>query len=207
MTTQRRLIPDLDDELTTALAHAEELLLEVAAWETDAPEITWPEPLAGGQALAAVRRLWDAVAPTQDLRAAAAQPRRLLAPDGRYEHIPLRLADIDPADAGILAAAAAIFSNRRAPDHVRQALEAGAEIAYGHCDDGACTWLALTTTRLAELFSMIPDHDSEVLAATMQRDQEHDIVLASGSEAAYRRYATRANQIWQAGDPLHLWQY
>jgi hypothetical protein len=118
-----------------------------------------------------------------------------------------RVADIDPADAGILAAAAAIFSNRRAPDHVRQALEAGAEIAYGHCDDGACTWLALTTTRLAELFSMIPDHDSEVLAATMQRDQEHDIVLASGSEAAYRRYATRANQIWQAGDPLHLWQY
>jgi hypothetical protein len=42
MTIQPRLIPDLDQELTTALAHVEEMLLAVAAWEHDEPEIIWP---------------------------------------------------------------------------------------------------------------------------------------------------------------------
>ncbi len=40
-----RLLPGLDDELTAALAHVEELLLEVVAWEEDDPDTTWPAPL------------------------------------------------------------------------------------------------------------------------------------------------------------------
>ena len=43
-TVTARLLPDLDDELTAALAHLEELLLEVAAWEDDDPGSAWPAP-------------------------------------------------------------------------------------------------------------------------------------------------------------------
>ena len=104
-TVTARLLPDLDDELTAALTHVEELLLEVAAWEEDDPGAAWPPPLACGQALEAVRRTWDAVAPTQGERAAAAgRTGRLLAPDGRYEHAPLRLVDVGQADVDALAA-------------------------------------------------------------------------------------------------------
>jgi hypothetical protein len=34
-----------------------------------------------------------------------------------------------------------------------------------------------------------------------------DIALSADAQAAYRRYAIRANRIWQASDQLHLWQY
>lgn len=135
MTTAARLVPDLGDELTAALAHAEELQLEVVAWEQDDPGTTWPAPLAGQQALAALRRIWDALAPTQgDQAAAAGHTGRLLAPGGTYEHLPLRLAGVDLADTAVLAAAAAIFGDPHAPGHVRLALEHGADIAY-HADE------------------------------------------------------------------------
>jgi hypothetical protein len=207
MTTQRRLIPDLDDELTTALAHVEEMLLSVAAWEHEEPEITWPDPLTQRYALAAVRRVWDAVAPTQGHRAAIRHTGRIFAPDGRYEHIPLRLAAIHPGDPAILADAVAAFTDPDAPDRVRQALEHGAEIAYGDDSDQSCTRLLAVTGRLAGLLSLAPDQDSELLAALITTDPSRDIVLSAGAEAAHRRYATRANQIWQAGDLLHLWEY
>src|SRR5690348_14925924 len=86
-----RLVPDFDDELTGALNQIEELLLEVAGWEDEDPEVAWPPPLANGAALRAVQRIWATVAPTQGKRArAAGHTGRLLAPDGRYEHMPLR---------------------------------------------------------------------------------------------------------------------
>lgn len=145
-----RLLPDLDDRLTTALNQVEELLLEVAAGEEDDPAAAWPAPLAGGRALQAVRRIWDAVAPTQGERAAkAGLTGRLLAPDGRYEHMPLRLAEIDQADVGALAGAAAVFGDPHAPSHVRAALEHGAEIAYGDGQEEARTRLVMTAAQLA----------------------------------------------------------
>jgi hypothetical protein len=73
--------------------------------------------------------------------------------------------------------------------------------------DQACTRLLRTAGRLAGLLSLPSGHDSDLLAALITADPGRDIVLSAGSEAAYRRYTTRANQIWQAGDPLHLWQY
>jgi hypothetical protein len=207
MTIQPRLIPDLDQELTAALAHLEEMLLIVAAWEYDEPEVIWPEPLAQRRALAAVRRLWDAIAPTQGHRAAASQTGRMFAPDGRYEHIPLRLAATSPCDPAILADAVAVFAGPDTPDHVRQALEHGAAIAYGDDSDQACTRLLAATGRLAGLLSLPADQDSDLLAALIAAAPGRDIALSADSEGAYRRYTIRANQIWQASDPLHLWQY
>jgi hypothetical protein len=202
------LIPDLDDELTAALGWTEELLMQVRAQEEDEAETCWPAPLAGGQALAAVRRLWDAVAPTQGQRAiAAGLTGRLLAPDGRREHAPLRLPDVGPADTAALASAAAVLGAPDAPDHVREALAAGAGIAYGDDSSEACTRLVMTIAQLAGLLDLAPDRDSELLAALTGEDQDADVVLAEDSEAAYQRYVTRANRMWQLGDPLARWAY
>jgi hypothetical protein len=203
-----RLIPDLDDELTTALTHVEELLLEVAAWEDEDPDTTWPEPLAAGRALGAVRRIWDAVAPAQGERAAAAgHTGRLLGPDGRYEHTPLRLADVAAGDVEDLAAAAAAFGDPHAPGHVRLALEHGAGIAYGASDCAACTRLVTTTARLAGLLDLAPDHDTEILAGLAAAGPGQDVVLTPDDEAAYQRFAARANQMWTLGDPLARYLY
>jgi hypothetical protein len=97
--TCTRLVPDLEDELTAALASMEESLLTLAAWEDQDPGLRLPPPLAGQAALQATRRLWAALAPTQGDRALqAGRTGRLLGPDGRYEHLPFRLAEVDPAD-------------------------------------------------------------------------------------------------------------
>ena len=74
-----RLLPDLNDELITALGYVEELLLEVAAWEEDDPGTAWPPPLPGRQALKALRRIWDAIASTR-----GNGPRRQGAPGGYW---------------------------------------------------------------------------------------------------------------------------
>jgi len=204
-----RLIPDLDDELTAALNRIEELLMEVAAWEDEDPDTAWPVPLARGQALAALRRTWDAVAPAQGERAVeAGRTGRLLAPDGRYEHAPLRLVDVGQADVDALAAAAAIFGDPHAPGHVRQALEHGADIAYHSDDDQACTQLVMTAAQLAGLLDLTPDRDSEMLAALVEdSDPGADVVLSPAGEAAYQRYATRANHMWSLSDPLARYLY
>jgi len=203
------LLPDLDDELTGALERLEELMLEVAAWEDEAPDTEWPAPLAHGQALAAVRRLWDAVAPTQGERAiAAGRTGRILAPDGRYEHAPLRLAGVAPADVAVLSAAAAIFGDPHSPGCVRAALEHAAETIYQRDDQAACTRLVMTAAQLAGLLDLAADPDSETLAALIDdEDPGADIVLTPAGETAYQHYATRANHMWTLSDPLARFEY
>ena len=208
MTGPGILVPDLDDELTHALTSIEELLLEVGAWEDEDPGTSWPAPLGGGRALAAVRRIWDSVAPTQGQRAVAAgNTGRILGPDGKYEHAPLRLADVAAADVADLAAAAALFGAPDAPEHVRAALEHGADIAYRASDDEACTRLVMTIAQLAGLLDLAPDRDSEVLAELLPDDPAADVVLSPAGEAAYQRYAARANHMWSLGDPLARYLY
>jgi hypothetical protein len=202
------LVPDLDDELTHALTSIEELLLEVGAWEAEDPDYSWPAPLGGGRALEAVRRIWDAVAPTQGQRAVAAgRTARILGPDGKYEHMPLRLATIDRADVASLAAAAAAFGDPHAPDFVREALEHGADTAYHSSDNEACTRLVMTAAQLAGLLDLAPDRDSEVLAELVAGDPADDVVLSPAGEAAYQRYASRANGMWSLSDPLARYLY
>ena len=104
----------MEEELTTALASVEESLLTLAAWEDEDPGLRLPPPLAGQAALQATRRLWAALAPTQGDRAVrAGRTGRVLGPDGRYEHLPFRLAEVDPADVATLAAAARELASPR----------------------------------------------------------------------------------------------
>src|SRR3954447_8678540 len=101
------LVADLDGQPLTVLAVLEELLRDLAAWEesdaADPPQtrapLRLPAPLAGGGALAAVRRLGDALQPTQCLRC---ERGRLLGPDGSYAHIPLSVLILPSVDIELL---------------------------------------------------------------------------------------------------------
>jgi len=118
----RRLVPDLDDEMVFVLAQVEEVLLTLSAWESDpdAPA-ELPAPLAGRRALEALNRVQALIAPTQtriDRNGGeilvTVGPDRLLGPDGRYEHRPLRLVALDQAD---------LPRGHRRPDRGEQAIE------------------------------------------------------------------------------------
>jgi hypothetical protein len=96
-----RLIPD-DEDFWALLERGEEpLLLQLAVAEdgerdSDQP-YRLPVPIAGRVALAPYHRVQEALA--QQRR----QPqRRLLGPDGRYEHLPLLLVDLPGEDLDVL---------------------------------------------------------------------------------------------------------
>jgi hypothetical protein len=207
-----RLIPDLDDELTSALSQAEELLLEVAAWEDEDPETRWPAPLAGGEALAAVRRLYDALAPVQGKGAAeAGLTGELRAPDGKYEHVPLRVADVDDADIGRIAETARIFGTPDAPHHVTAALEAAAGATIYRepliSGDETRTRLVMTIAKLAGLLDLAPDDDTVLLSRVIAGQRADTIILTPDGEAAYKRFTRRANAMWALSDPLRMYEY
>src|SRR6516165_6754144 len=71
----KRLVPDLDEELTSALNQIEELLLEVAGWEDEDPEVAWPPPRPAEQRW----RQYNASGP-RSRRRKASGPRRRDAP-------------------------------------------------------------------------------------------------------------------------------
>lgn len=114
-TGRRRTValPDLDDELTAAIDVVEQVLLTLRCWDDEPDPPALPAPPAGGAALAALGRVDDKVSPTQG----AAGPR-MLGPDGRYEHIPLRFIDVPAGDVQTLAGAARAFGDPYRSDHV-----------------------------------------------------------------------------------------
>ena len=167
--TCTRLVPDLDDELTVALASVEELLLTLAAWEDEDPGLGLPPPLAGRAALEATGRLSAALAPTQGDRARqAGRTGRLLGPDGRYEHLPFRLAEVDPADVAALAAAARELGSPSAGDAVRDAVEAGADMAYGSHDQTSCEQLVMRAAQIAGLLDLAETTDTTILRGLVE---------------------------------------
>lgn len=54
---------------------------------------------------------------------------------------------------------------------------------------------------------LAPDRDSEVLAELVDGDPAADVVLSPAGEAAYQRYASRANGMWSLSDPLARYLY
>src|SRR4051812_38277735 len=98
---------ELDGQPLAVLAVLEELLADLAAWEesdaTDPPHhrapLRLPAPLAGGVALAAVRRLAAALGPTQWL---GWERGRLRAFDGSHTPPPLSVLTLPSADIALL---------------------------------------------------------------------------------------------------------
>jgi hypothetical protein len=207
--TCTRLVPDLDDELTVALASVEELLLTLAAWEDQDPGLGLPTPLAGQAALQATRRLWAALAPTQGDRALqGGRAGRLLGPGGRYEHLPFRLAEVDPGDVATLAAAARELGSPSASDPVREGVEAGADLAYGRHDEASCRQLVMRAAQIAGLLDLAETDDTTVLRGLLEAaGPAGDVVLTADAEAAYQRLAGRVNQMWGLGSGISRFLY
>jgi hypothetical protein len=184
------LVPDLGEDLVRVMGELEELLLTLRAAEEGGAVL--PGVLAGGAALAALRRLCRAVAPTQGKRAVAARlAGRLYAPGGRVEHVPLRLVDVDPLDVATLSAAAAVLGTGAGrAGAVREALEAGRSdlssaefVAAAACVSGL---LDLADTAESILLR-------ERLAAA---GPGADVVLTPAQEEAYQATADRLNAMW-----------
>ena len=117
------VLPDLDREFTGALVQVEEVLLTLRWQESEDPDeaVTHPPALAGGVALQAVRRVFDVVRPTQTDPDTWTGPR-VFAPDGRYEHVPLRFLHLRAADIAALGAAAAALGDPARSEEVTDAL-------------------------------------------------------------------------------------
>jgi hypothetical protein len=203
-----RLVPDLDDELLFALALAEEVLLTLSAWESDPDDpAALPAPVAGRQALEALNRIQQLSAPTQtrtDSRGAEVAPTvgpaRLLGPDARYEHRPLRLVALGQADLDLLAAAAGERGHAlaAAPDgELAEALTTGAEAAAGSAGftpDPVAIVAGLA--RALGVLDLAVTDDTAMLTARVEAPAGADVVLTATEEAAYTRLADRINTTW-----------
>jgi hypothetical protein len=65
----------------------------------------------------------------------------------------------------------------------------------------------MTMAQPSGLLDLAPDGDTEVLSELIAGNPGDDVVLSTATEAAYERYAARANGICHLGDPLHRWLY
>jgi hypothetical protein len=209
-----RLIPDLDDELVTALARIEELLLILATWAEDEPDgtVELPAPLAARVALYALHRIQDELVPTQSRsHPSAAELPRLFGPDG-HEHRPLRLVEVAQQDLALLAAAAARIGHALALEpgsELADAIETGAEAASPAAASSPVTGVELVETlaRVNVLLDLATTPDTETLTRRLWSDGCNDIVLTTAEEFAYTRTASRMNSMWAGGNALDRWTY
>lgn len=197
-----RVVPDLGDELLYALGQVEELLLTLAVWEEeDAAE--FPEPFASRGALAALEEVIDAIRPTQSRDEREPVPGRLLGPDGRYEHLPLRFVRIPAAHLEVLEHAAQVLVLGSCHNDLADALDQHAE-ANRISVDALAGWLSRTVS----LFGLAWDDDVRALwGAVVAHPSSCDVVLSDAEEQAYGRVASRVNALWSYGSGIERFRY
>lgn len=194
---RRCLIPDLETELTAVLVRTEETLIAVSWWEADGTDL--PRPLADQEALRAVRRLWDALAPSQGH---GSRSFRLLAPNGRYEHLPLHVTIVDEDAIRVL---------REVVVALRHAVRVGepfADAVTEQADCGEDTDTVVTDmARLQRLLELDWTRDAALLTDQITAGTGQDIVLDAEGECAYRRTARRLNGAWTGNATLDAFLY
>lgn len=217
-----RLVID-DGEAHALLWRSEDLLLQLAANEEHAEPGTesWhlPQPLAGRVALDALYRIWDA--PVLVDEQCHPSTGRTLAPDGRYEHAPLRLIPVDQHDIDLLFAAAATCNQALTPGfdngsveyadlrELLHAIEPDPDLWPNRNVPDTPGGVVDPLVRLVTLLDLAPDTDIELLTQRLTTDNtaNNNIVLSPNEEAAYQRFATRWVAILSDGDPLQRWLY
>ncbi len=207
------VLPDLDEEFTAAFGEVAELLLTLRWQETGDPDdlVVHPAALGGGVALQALRRVADTVRPTQT-DPDTGTGGRLLGPDGRYEHVPLRFVRVRVADINALSAAAAALGEPVRTEAVTDALRLHAghraqDRAFPDPDPDAA--LVALVARVAGVLDLEWTPDAEVLRARLGQpvDAGGDVVLTAAEETAYQRVITRFNRMWTLGDPVERFTY
>jgi hypothetical protein len=198
------VVPDLDDELTAALDLLDEALSHLHGWLQDPEPPVWPTPLGDRTALEALGRVAFVLRATQGIDGRL----RWIAPDGNYEHVPLRFVHLDASDLATLAAAAhelgrALHPGAGTADELDHALESAGDAA------GVPAAVVVSTlARLHGLLTLEPTDDVARLHTAAQRaGDEHHLVLTSSLEAAYQRTVTRINSMWALGDALDRFVY
>jgi hypothetical protein len=135
----------------------------------------------------------------------------LLGPDGRYEHRPLRLVQLDPHDLRVLAATAAALGRELATNphgELGEATAAGAEAAggtYGPAPQPVEIVEALA--RVHGVLDLAPTADSTRLASLVAAAGDDDLVLDAAGEAAYQRTVDRFNAMWASRSGLDRFLY
>ncbi|MGA8113123.1 MAG: hypothetical protein WCA46_05630 [Actinocatenispora sp.] len=193
-----RLIPDLDDKLTAALAHLEVKLRAIRVWEEldqdkeledDEPRL--PVPLADGHTLAALHRIQAAINLTQRDQTVEAGRARRLGGDDRHEPLPLCLAEIDQDDVNTLAATARLLGRRRQSTAVQFAFGADPGQTPLTAQD-----LGVLLTRIVGLLDPPASGDTQLLIAQLAAAGPADkAALDSTGEAAYQRTIHRVNAV------------
>lgn len=197
-----RVVPDLDDELLHALAQIEELLLTLAAWEEE-DGAKFPEPFARRGALAALEEITDAVAPTQSRDEREPVPGRLLAPDGHYEHLPLRFVRIPAAHLEVLEHAAQVLTLGVTHDDLADALD-----QHAQANQVSGSVLAGWLSRVVSLLGLTWDDDVRRLwNAVIVHPSTSDVVLNDDEEQAYSRVAGRINALWSYGSGVDRFRF
>jgi len=165
-----------------------------------------PAALGGGVAL---RRVADTVRPTQT-DPGTATGGRLLGPDGRYEHVPLRLVRVREADIDALSSAAAALGKPVRTEAVSDALRlhAGHRALDREFPDPDAALVALVAP-VAGVLDLEWTRDTELLRARLGRpvDAAGDGVLTAAEETAYQRVMTRFNRMWTLADPVDRFAY
>ena len=194
-------IPDTEGDVQAALGRLEELLSLVAAWLEEEAD----RDGAGGSGLAvgpsreAVRRLGTAVRAAE-----AAAPAQPVAPDGRYQLVPLAWAIVERADLVQLGLAAQALGQAWALRHDELVADALAEMAG--TDGRTPEDLVAEAARLQGLLSLAWDDDVSQLARALPAGAGR-VVLTEATHGAYQRVVDRILAIWHAGDPLAPFLY
>jgi hypothetical protein len=196
--TRTVVVPDVDEELLATLGQLEELLLMLPGSEND----KLPEPFAHDHALGAVQRIWAALKPTQRPADDAACPGRLLAPDGRYEHIPLTPVELDDGDLAVLGRTARALGTAPRWSLLAEALDAAVTIGP-HTTPAA---LVEAIARLHGVLDLELTDDARALLPRLRASSVGDVVLTGAEEAAYNRTVDRINTMW-TGSALDRWAY
>lgn len=216
-----RLIPD--DEALGALLRRADVLLEtlvISLVDSQADPEPWrfPPPLADRAAVDAFDRIAEEVrARSTTWRQDNPEGPWLYAPDGRYQHTPVRIVLIDPDDLATLEATVHTCIRALAPStaHGDPVLaDLAAVIGQLELDDDDIGYKQPITgqqgldalARVVALLDLAPDTDTQTLT-TLVTDQATDIVLTEQQEAAYQRMTNRWIALISDADPLHRYQY
>ncbi|HZT66127.1 MAG TPA: hypothetical protein VFA11_10100 [Acidimicrobiales bacterium] len=199
-------VPDTEGELVYLLEGLEEVLLSLLPAEGDSDDWQPPgPPLGDGSALGALQRVGS------EVRAAEREPVvQPLAPDGRFELVPLHFVRLDPADLATVGEALAELGRATLPGGDELVAEVLTERAAGGRHPGdrgqPVAQLVASYARAHGLLDLAPDEDTELLAGCLE-NRQGQVVLTGAEHDAYRRLTERALGMFHTGDPLARFLY